>query len=250
MQYRLQGIIIRSMDYGEGNKIVTLFTREHGKMSVVARGAKKVKSRFGSAVQLFTLGDFSFFKSGQNGLGSMNQADIVEAHHALREDLHLAAYASYLAELTDKMFGDHEGHPYLYEQLKGSFQAMDDKKDAQIVMHMYEIKMLIQAGYSPELHQCVVCGSQKEAVALSVGLGGILCEMCKLRDPQAIALAPAVLKLLRAFAQTDVRRLGEISVKEASKQALKHILRAYFDHHVGVRLKSRDFIEQMERYGI
>ncbi len=61
MQYRVQGIVIRSMDYGEGNKIITLFTRELGKMSVVARGAKKVKSRYGSSAQLFTYGDYLFF---------------------------------------------------------------------------------------------------------------------------------------------------------------------------------------------
>ncbi|WP_159883859.1 DNA repair protein RecO [Paenibacillus puerhi] len=250
MQYRLQGLIIRSMDYGEGNKIVTLFTREYGKMSVVARGAKKVKSRFGSAVQLFTLGDYAFFKAGQQGLGSMNQADIVEAFHSLREDLHLAAYASYLAELTDKMFADQEGHPYVYEQLKGSFQALQEGKDTQIVVHMYEMKMLMQAGYSPELHQCVVCGSKAEPVALSVALGGTLCEMCKLRDPQGIPLTTGALKLLRLMAQADVRRLGSIDVKESNRQLLKHLLRVYFDTHVGVRLKSRDFIEQMERYGI
>ncbi|MEK8129672.1 DNA repair protein RecO [Paenibacillus filicis] len=250
MQYRLQGIIIRSMDHGEGNKIVTIFTREYGKMSVVARGAKKVKSRFGSAVQLFTLGDFSFFKSGQSGLGSMSLAEIVEAFHPLREDLHLAAYASYLAELTDKMFGDQEGHPYLYEQLKGSFQALQQGKDIQIIVHMYEMKMLMQAGYMPELNQCVVCGSQAEAVALSVGLGGILCERCKLRDPQAIPLTPGALKLLRVLGQADVKRLGSIDVKAPTKELLKLVLRTYFDTHVGLRMKSRDFIDQMERYGI
>lgn len=107
MQYRVQGIVIRGMDYGEGNKILTLFTREIGKVSVVARGAKKVKSRFGSAAQLFTYGDYLFFKSGQ--LGTLNHAEIIEGFHPLREDLDQAAHASYLAELTDRMLGDQEG---------------------------------------------------------------------------------------------------------------------------------------------
>ncbi len=200
---------------------------------------KKVKSRFGSTVQLFTLGDFSFFKSGQ--LGTLNHAEIVEAFHKLREDLHLAANASYLAELTDRMLGDQEGQPYLFEQLKGSFHALLEGKDMQIVVHLYEMKMMMHAGYMPELEQCVICGSKGEAVSFSVGLGGILCETCRLRDPQAIALTPGALKLLRIFVQTDVRRLGQIDVKPQTKALLKQILRAYFDTHAGLRLKSRDF---------
>ncbi|SCW48466.1 DNA replication and repair protein RecO [Paenibacillus tianmuensis] len=248
MQYRVQGIVIRSMDYGEGNKIITLFTREHGKLSVVARGAKKVKSRYGSSAQLFTCGDYLFFKSGQ--LGTLNHAEIIEPFHKIREDLHKAAHASYLSELTDRMLGDQEGQPFLYDQLKASLQAIQEDKDLQIIDHLYEMKMFVLAGYTPELEQCVVCREKAEPFAISIGMGGMLCERCKLRDPQAIPLTPGVYKLLRLFIQTDVRRLGQIDVKPQTKQLLKTILRAYFDTHVGLKLKSRDFLDQMDKYGV
>ncbi|GAB7053731.1 MULTISPECIES: DNA repair protein RecO [unclassified Paenibacillus] len=248
MQYRVQGIVIRSMDYGEGNKIITLFTRELGKMSVVARGAKKVKSRYGSSAQLFTYGDYLFFKSGQ--LGTLNHAEIIEAFHKIREDLHKAAHASYLAELTDRMMGDQEGQPFLFGQLKASLQAIQEDKDLQIVNHLYEIKMLMHAGYTPELEHCVVCREKSEPVAISIGMGGVLCERCRLRDPEAIRLTSGVYKLLRLFMQLDARRLGQIDVKPQTKQLLKQIIRNYFDTHVGIRLKSRDFLDQMDKYGI
>jgi DNA repair protein RecO (recombination protein O) len=248
MQYRVQGIVIRSMDYGEGNKIMTLFTREVGKVSVVARGAKKVKSRYGSAAQLFTHGDYLFFKSGQ--LGTLNHAEIVEAFHRIREDLDMAAHASYLAELTDRMLGDQEGQPYLFEQLRASLQAIQEEKDLHIITHLYEMKMLMFAGYTPELTQCVVCREPAEPFAFSVGLGGMMCERCRLRDPQAIRLTPGVYKLMRLFTQMDVRRLGQIDVKPETKGLLKRLMRAYFDAHVGLQLKSRSFLDQMDKYGI
>lgn len=248
MQYRVQGIVIRSMDYGEGNKIITLFTREQGKLSVVARGAKKVKSRYGSSAQLFTYGDYLFFKSGQ--LGTLNHAEIIEAFHKIREDLHKAAHASYLAELTDKMMGDQEGQPFLFEQLKASLQAIQEDKDLHIIVHLYEMKMLMHAGYTPELEQCVVCREKSEPAAISIGMGGVLCERCRLRDPEAIHLMPGVYKLLRLFMQLDARRLGQIDVKPQTKQLLKQIMRAYLDTHAGVKLKSRDFLDQMDKYGI
>ncbi|UUZ96126.1 DNA repair protein RecO [Paenibacillus sp. P25] len=248
MQFRVQAIVIRSMDYGEGNKILTLFTREQGKMSVVARGAKKVKSRYGSVAQLFTLGEFLFFKSGQ--LGTLNHAEIIEPYYKIREDLHKVAHASYLAELTDRMMGDQEGRPFLFDQLLGSMTAIQEDKDPQIIDHLYEMKMIMYGGYTPELDCCVNCRENREPAAFSAGLGGILCDRCLFRDPGATRISPGVRKLLKLFVQTDVRRLGQIDVKPATKEALKHLMRSYFDMHVGLKLKSRDFLEQMEKYGI
>lgn len=248
MQFRVQALVIRSMDYGEGNKILTLFTREYGKMSVVARGAKKVKSRYGSVAQLFTCGDYLFFRSGQ--LGTLNHAEIVEPFYKLREDLYKAAHASYLSELTDRMLGDQEGQPFLFEQLKASFQAIQEDKDFEIVDHLYEMKMIAHAGYSPELTACVSCGADDSLVSFSASMGGALCRRCAAKDSAAIAVSPGLLKLLRVCLQTDVRRLGQIDVKPETKAALKTLITAYFDHHVGLKLKSRDFLEQMDRYGI
>ncbi|WP_281888197.1 DNA repair protein RecO [Paenibacillus sp. YYML68] len=248
MQHRLQGIVIRGIDYGEGNKIVTVFTKEQGKVSFVARGAKKVKSKFGSAVQLFTLGDYSYYKSGQ--LGSLQHAEIEDSFQKLRESLDLAAYASCLAELTERMFGDHEGHPYMFEQLKGSLAALRDGKDMQIVLHLYEMKMFMQAGYAPELEQCVLCRGHSEAVTFSSNLGGILCESCRLREPEAVRLTPGALKLLRLFQQLDVRRLGQIDVKPETKALLKTMMRTYFDTHIAIKLKSRDFLDQLYKYDL
>lgn len=249
MQYRVHGLVIRSMDYGEGNKILTLFSKEQGKVSFVARGAKKVKSRFGSAAQLFTYGDYSYFQSG-GSLGSLNHAEIVEAHHRIREDLHLAARASYLAELTDRMIADQEGQLFLFEQLKSSFEAMEEGKDPAIVGHLYEMKMLAHAGVVPELDACVSCRSDTGFAAFSVGLGGILCERCRMKDPQAYPLTAGVHKLLRLLLHTDVRRLGAINVRPETKAFVQGLIRAYYDAHVGIALKSRSFLEQMDKYGI
>jgi len=248
MQYRVQGIVIRSMDYGEGNKIITLFSREIGKVAVIVRGAKKVKSRYASVSQLFTYGDYLFFKSGQ--LGTLNHAEIVESHHTIRGDLHKAAYASYMAELTDRALGDQEANAFLFEQLKAALTALDEDKDIQITTFIYEMKIWMQAGYQPELDACVSCSRDQGDMYFSAPVGGILCENCRPRDPEAVPLAPGTLKLLRVFAKMDLRRLGQIDVKQATKDSLKQLIRSYYDAHIGVQLKSRSFLEQMEKYGV
>lgn len=246
MLVRVEGIVIRSIDYGEGNKILTLFTKEAGKMSMMARGAKKLKSRHAAIAQLFTYGEFTCYKSGS--MGTLNNGEIWNAYYRLKEDIHKTAYASYLMELTDRMMTENEPNGPLFEQLKAALDAMDEEKDPQIVAHIYEMKMLTIAGYMPELNECVSCGAEGEGMSLSVSLGGTVCSRCRSADHQAIAIAEGTLKLLRLFLHMDIRRLGKTEVKAATKSQLKHCIRQLLDAHIDIRLKSRSFLDQMDKY--
>jgi len=237
------------MDYGEGNKIISLFTPELGKVSVMARGAKKMKSRHAAVTQLFTYGDFVFFKQ-KGQMGTLNSGEIIDAHHLLREDLYMSAYASYLVEMTDKMIGDEEGSTYLFEQVKAGLAAIEEGKDMQIVTHIYEMKMFDLAGYLPVTDVCVSCESDAPITAFSPAMGGILCARCRHKDPVAIPIGEGALKLLKLFPRMDIRRLGVVQVKDETKAQLKKCMRTYMDVHVGVQWKSRGFIEQMEKYNI
>jgi DNA repair protein RecO (recombination protein O) len=246
MLHTVQGIVLRAIDYGEGNKILRLMTREAGKVGVMARGAKKVKSRFGAISQLFTCGEFVYFKSG--GLGTLSSAEIVRAHHGLREDLMKSAYASYLAEMVDRMLEDGEGGAALYDQLSAALAAIEEDKDAQVVTHIFEMQMLMLSGYAPVLDKCVSCGGRTEPFAFSAQHGGLLCMLCLHKDAHGIRLTEGALRLLRLFTGVDIRRLGATSVKAETKAVLKRCMRAYMDAHIGVAWKSRDFLDQMEKY--
>ncbi|TCZ75577.1 DNA repair protein RecO [Paenibacillus albiflavus] len=248
MLHRVEGIVLRSMDYGEGNKIITLYTREMGKVSVMARGAKKVKSRLGAVTQLFTFGEYVFYKSGQ--MGTLNNGELLKSFNKLREDLYKSAYSAYLVELIDRMSSEEDASAYLFEQLKAGLEAIDEDKDMAIVAHLLEMKLLGSAGYSPELEACVSCGSITPRMLFSARLGGVICSSCSYKDQQAIAMSDATWKLLRLFKRLDLRRLGAIDVKQSTKDELKSCMRTYMDTHVGIRFKSRSFLEQMEKYDI
>lgn len=248
MLYRTCAIIIRSMDYGEGNKIVTLLTEGGSKAGVIVRGAKKARSRHGSLAQPFTYGEFLFFKNSSGGLGTLNHGEIMESHHLLRERLELAAYASYAAELTDRTLQDDEADPFLYAQLKACFEALQADKDPQIVSHLYDMKVLQRAGYDPQLDACVACDSQEDPQVLSITGGGILCRRCAYKDTYALRLSEGALKVLRLFRRLDMRRLGNVALKPETKQEVKKLMRRLLDSHLGLNLKSRSFLDQMEKY--
>jgi DNA repair protein RecO (recombination protein O) len=253
MLYTVEGIVIRSMDYGEGNKILTLYTREAGKAAVVARGAKKVNSRHCAISQLFTYGYYTFFKSSASQMGTLSSGEIVNSHHLLREDLYQTAYASYLAELVHRVLEDQEGGEALFNQFAAALDAMEEGKDTAVVTHLFEMKLLAEAGYQPVLGQCVSCGTpaaEIESPVLSPAMGGLLCSRCRHLDAAGLKLDAPVLKLLRLFQQVDLRRLGSVEVKNSTKAQLKQAMRAFMDAHIGVQWKARTVLDQLEKYNV
>lgn len=247
MLYRAEGIVIRSTDYGEGNKIVHLLTGTHGKQGVVIRGARKPKSRYGALAQLFTYGEYSYFKSGS--LGTLNSGEVIEPFRALREGLELPAYASYAAELTDRAVGEEDAGAFLFRQLKACLTGLAEGKDPSVLLRIYEMKIVGAAGYLPVLDECANCSRTAGAFRFSALAGGALCPSCRHRDPSALELDETVWKLLRMFAMLDLSRLGNVSVKESSRRQLEMAMRRWIDTHLGLQLKSRHFLDQLARHG-
>lgn len=250
MLYRAEGIVIRSMDYGEGNKILTIYTKEWGKMSVMARGARKLKSRHSAAAQLFSLADYGFYKNGD--MGTVNHSELIHSYHKIREDLFMAAYAAYIAELYLRLVDPDSPHRLLFEQLQAAFDSIEEGKDAQIVTHILEMKVLGTAGYSPVLERCAACGSTERLTAFHPMAGGIVCSKCaKSGDSERwIALPEKAQKLLRLLQYADLNRIGSVSVQEQSKKLIKTCLHAFMDAHIDIHWKSRNFIDQMDKYGL
>ncbi|HZG72306.1 MAG TPA: DNA repair protein RecO [Chondromyces sp.] len=247
MFQKCEGIVIRTTNYGENNKIVTVYTRESGKIGLMARGAKKPNSRLSSITQPFTYGYFLFQKS--RGLGTLQQGEMISSMRHIREDLFLTAYAAYMAELLDKSTEEKQPNPYLFELLYQVFNLMNEGQDAEILTNIFEMKMLQLLGLRPELSACVNCGSQEGRFAFSIRENGLLCHRCFEIDPYLLPLSQPAIKLLRLFYFFDLSRLGTINVKPETKRELRAAISMYYDEYSGLSLKSRRFIEQMEKMG-
>ncbi|MFZ0370358.1 MAG: DNA repair protein RecO [Halobacillus sp.] len=246
MLEKVEGIVIRTRDYGETHKIVTFFTREKGKIGVMARGAKKPKSRTSSVTQPFIHGMY-LIQIG-SGLGSLSQGEMITSLRSIREDIVKTAYASYLAELVDKLIDEKQPDPFMYEQFLQTLLWMNEGKDAAVLSMIYELKLFKKAGFSPVVDHCINCGSQEGPYSFSILEGGLLCYRCKHKDPNAYALPDPLPKLLRIFVHMDVKRLGQISMKEKNKKILRLILDEYYDQYGGYLLKSKKFLKQLDLF--
>lgn len=246
MLQKCEGIVIRTTDYGENNKIVTIYTREWGKIGVMARGAKKPNSRLAAITQLFTHG--YFLVSRGSGLGSVQQGERISSFRSIGEDIFLTAYASYIVELTDKCTEDKKPNPFHFELLFQTLNYLNEGYDPVILMHIYEMKMLNSMGLYPILNQCSVCGSTDGHFSFSVREGGFICERCLSKDPYHFKISPVTVKLLRLFYYFDLSRLGSISVKEETKAELKLVITAYYEEYSGLYLKTKKFLNAMDKF--
>lgn len=244
MLEKFEGIIVRTTDYGESHKITAIYSREAGKISAMARGAKKTNSRLASVSQLFTYGYF-LIQTGR-GLGTLQQGEIVSSFRGLKEDIFKTAYASYIVEMVDRSTQDHEPNPYLFELLYQSLHYISEDYDAEIITNIFEMKMLQVLGLYPEMKRCSLCGATEGTFGFSIKENGLICHRCIHKDPHYLPLSQNTVKLLRFFYYFDLNRLGTISVKPETKKELKKAIDMYYDEYSGLILKSKRFLDQLD----
>ncbi|MFD2209201.1 DNA repair protein RecO [Virgibacillus halophilus] len=242
---KVKGIVIRTQDYGETNKIVTIYSANAGKVSAVARGAKKPKSRMAAVTQPFIYGEFMAYLS--SGLGTIQQAEVIHSFREIRQDIFKTAYASYILELTDKLVENRQGNAFLFQQLYLTLEWIAAGKDMAVPIMMYELKLYAVSGFAPVVHHCVSCESKQFPFAFSIAEGGLLCPKCRYKDPHAIGLPDAVAKLLHLFTKADLKRVGQISVKPDNLNRLRMLLDAYYDQYGGYFLKTKRFLNQLDK---
>lgn len=244
MLQKIEGIVVRSTDYGESHKVVAIFSREAGKISGVARGAKKPNSRLSAISQLFTYGHF-LLQAGR-GLGTLQQGEIIAAFKGIKEDIFKTAYTAYIVEMVDKGTQDRQPNPYLFELLLQTLQYIDEGLDPDILTFIFEMKMLPVLGLYPEMGKCAICGSTEGTFSFSMRENGLICHRCMDHDPHSLSLSRQSIRLLRLFYYLDLNRLGSISVKPETKKELKMAIDLYYEEYSGLYLKSKRFLDQLD----
>ncbi|UKS56887.1 DNA repair protein RecO [Exiguobacterium acetylicum] len=244
---KAEGLVLRTVVYGESNKIVTLLTREFGKLAVMARGAKKPGSRFNAASQPFVRGVYIYPRS--RGLGQLKSADVITSHAHIRQDVVLMAYAMYLLELADKALDERVPQPALYDLFVEGLEAMDDGLDPDVVSFIIELRLLRHLGIAPHLNGCTICGSAEAPFAFSLHHGGLLCRRHRHEDEHAIFMSEAVAKMLYVFSVYDFSRIGTVTVKPETKRLLRQIMDAYMERYSGLRLRSKRVLDQLIDFG-
>jgi DNA repair protein RecO (recombination protein O) len=228
--YKDEGIVLKTIKLGEADRILTVYTRYNGKLSAVAKGVRKTKSRFGGRLEPFTRVQLIFYR-GRN-LDTVTGADILESFKGVRDDLESLTSAAALAELVDKVTPERERSLSVYALLLAGLHCLEEGGGCSVVPGFY-LKLLSVAGYHPQLEICSVCGTS-DVAGFSAALGGAVCGLCHHRDPDAEQLLPEQLQLLERLLSSD---LGTPTDEPAAAYATR-LLRRYAEYHLERPLRS------------
>lgn len=237
------GIVLRTQDYGETHKLVTIFTKDIGKITAISRGANKPRSRLSAVSQLFIEAEFLLYIP--RGLATLRQGDIISTFRHIRTDLSRTAYAAYIIELTDRLIEEKRPDPYIYAELNRTLKYINDEEDYLIPVMMYEMKLFQKGGFAPIVDRCVNCNRNEHLYAFSVQEGGVLCERCVPIDRYAVRLPASLFRMLGIFLHVELDRIGNIKVKEENIARLRSLFDQYYERYGGYQLKSKKFLDDL-----
>ncbi len=244
---KVEGIVLRAVDYGESDRIVTLLTRERGKVGAFARGARASRRRFQGLLEPFTLLAAELTDRRGDLLG-LESASALRAHGAIRSELSRIAVAGYATELASELVRDAEPHPELFDLLAAFLGVLDAASPRPAALRAYELGALAAAGFMPRLDGCARCGAAigDRVARLDPSHGGLLCASCEPQGGGGLpALSPAtVAALLRLQAGGLAAAAAEPLAPPAGREAREALTR-FVEHLLGRRLASRKFLDEV-----
>jgi DNA repair protein RecO (recombination protein O) len=210
----VEAVVLRRVDFGEADRVLVLFTRERGKMPVVAKGIRRMSSRMAGHLELFTRSELMLAK-GAN-LDVVTQAETRDSYRAVREDLTRTSTAYLIVELTDALTEEDVEHPELFELLTATFRALGTTDDPRLVAAHYQLRLLDVSGFRPVLMQCINCHEDLAPGrnAFSAFLGGALCPRCGPSEPSSRPIDTDVLKVLRNLQRSGLPGSARFRVPE------------------------------------
>lgn len=224
-------VVMGSFPLGESDLLVTFFSRQHGTLRGVARRARRLRSRLGGALEMFTLGDLVFFDGGRSELVQVDHFDVARPFARLREDLERLGQAAWIVECVGRLTGERDAHPALFSLLVRALTAIDAGEPPARLALAFGLRCVDALGHRLRLDGCVSCGRRLRGaegrLALDLEAGGLVCGDCERVFPAARPLAPATLSAWR--------RLRVCAWSEAASLPLGGLeaeLRAIVDDHV------------------
>lgn len=240
----VQAVVLSAMPVGEADKRLVLLTRERGKISVFAKGARRPNSPFMAAANPFVFGAFTLYE----GRTSYNLNQVSVSHHFVELASRQSGvyYGFYFLEIADYFGREGTDEKDMMNLLYVSLKALlNPGIPNELIRSAFEFRTLVIQGECPEIFQCVECGEEREEqlVFFSHSSHGVLCRQCALQSRDAFRISPAVLYTLRFIALSELGKLYTFAVKEEVLEELRTLVNVYFSKNTDRTFKSLGILE-------
>lgn len=244
-------ILLRRMDLGDHDLLVTFFTLDRGKTSAVAKFAKKSVKRFAGVLEPFSVVQAVFKPTRGRGLPVLQEATLVHPFSRIRYDVTKTAYASYWAELVNNWVEAEQPNKDLFHLLEYGFQGLDGTclSEAELSI-LFQIRFMVLSGFSPDLTRCRVCGTAadrlaEDPIAFDLVKGGLVCQNCIRDDGRRVMLSKGTCKQMLWLQNNDLKTAGRIRFAQRALAEGLALLEAFVPYHLGRVPKSLKVLRQI-----
>jgi DNA repair protein RecO (recombination protein O) len=245
--FRVEAVVLRHIDYGEADRLLTLYTRQLGKTRALAKGARKIASRKAGHIEPFTHAKLQLARG--RDLLILTEADTVDAYLPLREDLILTSHASYVMELLDRFtYEDETESPSIFRLLTDTLSRLASKSDPWLVIRYYEMRLLDHLGFRPQLFECANCrrAIKAEDQFFSFSAGGVICPLCGQGLRHLHKISVEALKYLRHFQRSSYAEATRARPGIDVQQETETLMQGYFTYLLERELNTPGFLKKIK----
>lgn len=247
MLYKTEGIVLKSMEFKEADKIVTIYTKDYGKITAIAKGVRKTKSKFGSSLEILTYSIFLIYK-GRN-IDIVSQTEILESFFSTSKEVIKFAFAANCVEIVNKLTEEREINIGLFNLLKEVLHYLRRTNDPKLLALSFKWQTMSILGYRPSLNHCCKCNKsiedQKE-MYFNVREGGLVCNNCIAEDKEeCIKVYLYFVKLVRKILITPLSTISNATIPDIKMKELEKITDLYIAYHSEKSFKTDRFLKSL-----
>ena len=243
--YQTEAIIIKKTKLGEADRILTLYTPHLGKIQAKAKGVRRPRSKLAGHLELLTYSLVSLAR-GRN-LDVITGSQTINSFLPLKSDLWLTSCALYLTELVNQFTADHIENYRLFQLLLETMEQLCQADNKELTLRYFELHLLNEVGYRPQLQQCVSCQLPLEPTtnAFCPSAGGMLCPNCSLNQPFTYPLSVNAQKVLRLLQNSDYNTTSRLKIDAELSRELEKAIGGYLKYFLEREVKSAAWLDTL-----
>jgi DNA repair protein RecO (recombination protein O) len=240
--YKTEAVVLRSLRFGEADRVLHLYTLAQGRVGAMAKGVRKTRSRFGGRLEPLSHVELMLHQ-GSGELATVTGADLVRPHAAAREDSYRLGIGLVGAEAMLRLFHEQEANPRAFEALTRFLDVLDEApvgpghSQLDPLGLSFQLKLLWLAGYLPHLGSCAECGGEGPFAGYSPRAGGVVCRNCA-ASGGVIPLSAAALSGMEGMLRTPLTDAGRVQLGERAARQVLAVVTSSYEHHGGFRLRT------------
>lgn len=240
---KTKGLILKQSDFGEANRILTIFTKEFGIIKAVAYGAKSIRNKNSASTQVMTYADFVLLKTNKDMM-SIQSAEIIDSFFGVKEDITKLSLCVYFADLIYSLLNMHSPDDEMLALFLNSLYALSYKDvENEKMRAVFEMKAMSGGGYMPNMSGCVKCGDTENIGCFAPHNGGIVCKNCSKAGD--IPINAEVYHTLLYIISSDVKKMLSFTASKEVLKQVSEISERYVDAFSDNKFKSLEYYKQM-----